>query len=400
MLQVRLDERYRWRTLALGALRADYVGREATVRDILAGLPQDRSPEAGEAGRLLLGIPGQFAAVVRGPGYALAAVDKARCYPLFHGRTGRGLLLSNDARAVRDALAAPAVDPVALREFLLAGYVTGPRTVCHGVDQLQAGELLLWEEATDDWVCHRYFRFHSREFLPDDPAALKAGLGRAVDAIFRRLVEDLAGRPAWVPLSAGLDSRLVACKLHELGYPNLQTFSYGTPGNHEAKHARTVARTLGRPWRFIPSGGEANRAFFQSPARRAYWEMADGLCAIPSPQDIVELSGLLRRGELPADAVLVNGNSGDFTTGGHLPRALLEPGEGPDSLLDRFLGKHFALWRNLRTPGNLGPVREKLAGLARETDPAPASGEALAALWDSLEQQERQSKYVINGQRI
>ena len=69
---------------------------------------------------------------------------------------------------------------------------------------------------------------------------------------FKRIVEDTSNKNVWVPLSGGLDSRLVICKLKEHGCENLRAFSYGPPGNYEASAARHVAEVLKVPWVFVP----------------------------------------------------------------------------------------------------------------------------------------------------
>ena len=58
-------------------------------------------------------------------------------------------------------------------------------------------------------------------------------------------------RPIWVPLSGGLDSRLILCKLHESGYKNLNSFSYGLKNNSESLIAKYVSKSLNINWKFI-----------------------------------------------------------------------------------------------------------------------------------------------------
>ncbi len=389
-----------WRRLSAGALRVDYAGRQASARALAEALDRDGPPDEAGLGALLRSLPGHFAVVVQGPDWWLAAADTVRGYPLYYARSGRTLHLSGCARAVRDAAGLSGLDETSLREFFMAGYCTGSRTLLPGLSQLQAGEALYRAPGREAHRALRYYLFHSKDFLDADEPELIAELGRATDAVFDRLVDDLAGRTVWVPLSAGLDSRLVAAKLVERGYPHIETFSYGVPGNHEARHAARVAAALDLPWRFVPTTGRAMRAFHESPARRRYWEYADGLSTVPNPQDIVPLSRLRDEGLLGPDAVLVNGQSGDFSCGAHIPRALLEPGADLERLMDLACAKHFALWRDMRTPGNLALVRERMRAVLAGLDPAPDGPTELAVLHDCWEWQERQAKYVVAGQRI
>ena len=103
--------------------------------------------------------------------------------------------------------------------------------------------------------------------------------------VFRQLVERLRGRPVFVPLSMGLDSRLVVCMLRHIGYDRIETFSYGRAKNCEAAGARQVAHRLGVPWRFVPFTRELGRAFHEQSCRE-YIRFAHRGISIPSMIDV------------------------------------------------------------------------------------------------------------------
>jgi asparagine synthase (glutamine-hydrolysing) len=113
-----------------------------------------------------------------------------------------------------------------------------------------------------------------------------------------------------------------------------------------------------------------------------------------------------QRGEVPDDAVFINGNSGDFISGNHIHPSLLE--SRPDltwparkeRVFDAYLDKHFSLWRDLRTPDNDRRVRNRAAAALDEALTGPVPAAADHGLYEFLECQERQAKFVISGQRV
>ena len=387
-----------WRKIEEGRFAAVFSGREATVRELLGRLPENGRPSAEQLEKCLAALPGHYAAWIEAPGYSLAAVDSVRSIPLFYTLVNGSVKLSNDARSLCAEFGLVARNTDSLLEFFLAGYTTGNSTLIEGLSQLRAGEALVCGPAGENPEFLRYYVFYERTHSEAGEADLALELAAQTDAIFDRLVEDLDGRPVWVPLSAGLDSRLIACKLAERKYPRVQTFSYGIPGNQEAKYARKVAGSAGLPWLFVNVPSDGYRDFFLSDARKVYWRYSDCMCSVPNLQDIVPLLDLKAGGLLPEDAVIVNGQSGDFMTGGHLPAVLAQDGTQQGDVFGLMIRKHFALWTDIMNEPNLAGVRARLDEQARSID---AEFEDFpAAMHDCLEWQERQAKYVVNGQRV
>jgi asparagine synthase (glutamine-hydrolysing) len=54
-----------------------------------------------------------------------------------------------------------------------------------------------------------------------------------------------------VPLSGGLDSRIIVAMLKRLGVEDVICFTYGKKGNREAEISRQVAEALGYRWYFV-----------------------------------------------------------------------------------------------------------------------------------------------------
>jgi hypothetical protein len=65
------------------------------------------------------------------------------------------------------------------------------------------------------------------------------------------IAEVLKTQPQWIlPLSAGLDSRMIAAVGADLGV-NLQTYAWGEPESTDVVYSRKIAKALGLPWKRI-----------------------------------------------------------------------------------------------------------------------------------------------------
>ncbi len=386
--------RHPWRRERMQGADVHFAGDRRLVAGLVGALraaPDDAAREAALRSADFL-----FAVILETGTGVLAAVDRIRSTPVFHGVDRDGAVcVSNDARSVRDRIADTSPDPEALLEIEMAGFVTGPGTACRHVFQLEPGTFANFPAAGRAATLRRYYRF-----LPGSGGrSAERDLGEVLDGIFDGLIERAAGRPVLVPISGGLDSRLVLAKLAERGCPNLSAFSYGMPGNTDAESGRHVAERLGVVWRFVASRPAAHRAFFRGPDARTFWRFADGLGCVPSPQDIVPLSEMRAAGFVAPGTIVVNGQTGDFLTGGHIPKSFIEAEIPVDCIVDEILGKHYALWRSLATPANRARMAVRVRALAGLPDAGSLPrDEAIArhALWEF---EGRQARWVVNAQR-
>lgn len=395
-----------WRSLRLDTVAVHLFGHIFDQDD--AAVASAIRSARGDPDRLaaaLLDCDGHFALMAQGPGWVLAAVDRVRSTPLLLAPHADPVVVGPRAERVIARAGVDTgpqgIDPAGALALAMAGYTIGGDTLYAGLRQLRAGEAMLWRTGAAPRAI-RYHRYAPWLAGSADPADLAAGLCDLTLAILDKHRRSVAGRTIAVPLSAGMDSRLIVSGLAELGHRDVRCFSYGLPGNHEAVAARGIAARLGYPWTFVPLSVARQRAFFAGDTYRGYLAHADCCSAAPFPQDQLAILDLLASGWLPRDAVVANGNSGDFISGGHIPPALASAASGDAGAADKsrilaiHLDKHYRLWRALDVPANRRVLEPRLS---REWDDAGAADGAPHGLAEFLEFQDRQAKYVISGQR-
>ena len=396
-----------WRAVERDGARLWFAGYlfGSSAERALAALPAKLDLDA--LARWAAGLDGHFALLAMRPGWAVAAVDRVRSIPLFLARVGDGWRLGAHADALRRraGLGSAEIDPEAALQVAMAGYTIDRATLYRGLVQLGPGELAL---------CHagrvperrRYYTYRPWRVRLETQERLARDLAESIRRVFDKTAASLAGRAVAVPLSAGLDSRLVLCGLKQAGCRDLRAFSYGLAGNFEAETARRVAEALGVPWRFMPLSARSQRAHFASADFRAYLDYADSCAATPFPQDLPVLRALLADGFLPADTVVVNGNSGDYISGNHLPANLHDPACELDEerrrarIIDALIDKHFALWTALMSDTSRVRIGAALAESLAAAGAEIGDADTDHGLYEYAEFQDRQCKYVIAGQRV
>ena len=354
-------------------------------------------------------LNGFFAVIVKRENALFVGVDRVRSIPLFYSWAEDCLLVSDDPKWIDARLNKRQFDAASVGEFLLAGYVTGRYTLHPQIYQLQAGEYLIvdFSGRRCRLDSDRYYRFEPSDSSVESKSALLHKLDEVVLASVKRLIAVADGRPVVVPLSGGLDSRLIAMSLKRLGCRSVIAFSYGRNANDEARVSETIAVQLGIPWHFVEYSEELWRLWYESQECQQYISFAEGLSSVAHLQDWPAVMELKRRGVLPNGALIVPGHTGDFISGGHIPQEFLHFRAFNLQKVVRAIWRHHYI---LATPGmasryaGLKPavLREYLIqriveGIESVRIRTLDDAVRACCLW---EWQERQAKFIVNSVRV
>jgi asparagine synthase (glutamine-hydrolysing) len=214
------------------------------------------------------------------------------------------------------------------------------------------------------------------------------------------MLRQIGNRQIIIPLSAGNDSRLVASALKHLGASNVKCYSYGSIGNFEAKIAKIVAKKLEYEWIFIPLGYKSEKKYYASQEYKEYLKFAETYCSVAYTQSLSTIKYLKDMNWIDADAIFVNGNSGDFISGAHI-NALKKNNDTSKKqiVLNALIEKHFSLWGEAKSKENIKKIKSELWNEITLVCESSLKSEENHLLYEYSEFIDRQSKYVVSGQR-
>jgi len=348
-------------------------------------------------------LTGHYAFIIDSPHFMIACADKIRSYPIFYAKTSDGFYISNSAIDLQANANLTEFDNDSVLEFQMSGFVTGSNTLYKGLKQLQGGEFLFYKKNNNKLLVERHFTYFPSSLFELSEENLLKKHDEAINLTFSKLVDSLDGAPVWIPLSGGLDSRLILAKMIESGYDNINTFTYGIPQLWEVKYAREIAKSAKIKWQFILYDPHQIKKIYHTVEREKYYRFGSGLCSVPFVNEYFALNFLIETQIIPEDSVIINGQSGDFLTGGHIP-AGLEKTENSivsfEYLINLITEKHFSLWSNLKSSDNLKIIKEKIRKAILPFISGSMSLDNAACAYELHEWQERQCKYVVNGQRV
>lgn len=347
-------------------------------------------------------LNGGWALVYETDGVVLAAVDRLRSIPLFYAMENGKVFLSDDAREVLKCLNNTELDDICAAEFLVTGYVTGKDTLYKGLYQIQSGEILevkISKDASTQISTHRYYRFIFGNYFEADEQELEEELSKLWHRIFSRYAIALKGKTPVIPLSGGVDSRLIAAMLKKCGVENAICFSLGRRGNVEAETSQAVANALGYKWLFCPYDYPSWYKWSREEQMLEYTDYASNKSSLALIYDWPAVRQIVND-ILEDEIVFMPGHTGDFLTGGHIPSNLFEEKEiiSYDTLVtEAVLSKHYLLWHNVSSD-----IKDLFVARIRKLLPPFSTGDKLEAIgaYETWEFESRQARYIINGVRV
>jgi asparagine synthase (glutamine-hydrolysing) len=172
------------------------------------------------------------------------ARDRIGQKPLFYSLDGGEFLFASEIKAILAARKqSPALDPIAMDDYLSLRFIAPPRTIFKGIQKLPAAHILIFEDG--QVTVKPYWRLSFREKLALSEAEIVEAVREKLrDAVEAHLISDV---PVGAFLSGGMDSSLIVALMARDLQQTPQTFSIGVKESDfdELPYARMVAEQYG-----------------------------------------------------------------------------------------------------------------------------------------------------------
>ena len=351
---------------------------------------------------LIKKISGHFAFVIITPEIPIAVVDKIRSYPIYFYKSENTFYLSNSASKIKEQAHLTEIDEKSLLIFKMSGYCIGQDTLLKDLKQIQPGRFLFLNIKSNEIIYSHYYKYWAEKTKKNTEEELLDELHIQILKTFSKMIETLNGNPVWLPLSGGYDSRLILSMLKELKYDNIITYTYGLKGVWEIKRAKYMAEHLNTKWHYVQFNTKQTKKYFFKNDTQNYFRFAGDLNSTPHLAEYYALLELRKKKLIPNNAIIINGQSGDFTSGGHIPKLLYETNVEElniELFMQAIIDKHYSLWLDLKSEENQLIISKEILKLLQIPNIKKISKESFAKYFELHEWEERQSKYVVNGQR-
>lgn len=342
-------------------------------------------------------LKGQFSFIFENKNFTIAFTDKIRSFPISIYTYKKEKYISNSNRHFDTIRKNFQINTEAVTLFESSGYVIGDETFYKGLDVLDSGTFLFYDKKQKEISKQKYSSFFNKKSLLFDDKEILEKIDEIITISIQKLIKIADGKKIVIPLSAGLDSRLILGKLVELGYENILTFTYGPKNIWERRAAEKCANHLNIPWYFVELNKKVKKRF-HSKDREEYYKFASNNNTVPHIADYYALRILKEEGLINfKESIIVNGQTGDFITGGHIPFNINEI--SLNDIYDIIINKHFALWFHKISLDFNKFIKNKLQKYYHFEDYFKDK-KLLFKEYERFECEERQIKYVVNGQRI
>lgn len=174
--------------------------------------------------------------------------------PVFHSQIGQGRIVST-LEPVTVAAAGFTADDFflpGLVSLLINGHFISDWTLYKGMKVVPPDAVMHWDE--------KGFRAEQLWTVEPSQSRWEAGWDDLVDEMHElahaAIADVLKTQQEWIlPLSAGLDSRLIAAVGADIGV-DLHAYVWGEPESTDVVYSRKIARTLGYSWKRIELSGD------------------------------------------------------------------------------------------------------------------------------------------------
>lgn len=318
------------------------------------------------------------------------ATDICRSHPIAYAFIEGRWVITDDVEKLRPLLDFKP-NTAQIETFANSALSFGQETLIENVYSTPAATLITLKD-DGSAASEPLIDFHFSPTPITDPEEFANRFSNALDVVFGRLLEKSSSRELVIPLSGGLDSRLVAVWLKKLGAPKVTCFTYGKPGSAESKISAEVAADLDLDWHYVSMETEEVRRAWAGDETDDFLRSTWKGTSLPHVQDWYALRMLRLRKTISPDSIFLPGH----TIVGNMHDEELASGVPELKKLQRAMLKHHLnMQGRWKKAALLDAVKKQLSAAIATLD--KNSPRAVQELFEWFNVSQRQAKYINNS---
>ena len=350
-------------------------------------------------------IRGNFSLIIDTSSHVIISVDHICSIPLYYLINNKSVVVTDDISYLQKEMGERfSISNSSKLQILMSGYTLFEDTLYTKIKSFIPGQIFL--HRCNNVLIHNinnyqaWFGADSSEYKSLELMSSK--FNNVILEVMREIINSVNNRQIVIPLSGGYDSRLIASILRHYNYENVICFTYGMRDNFEAISAKKIANDLGYKWIFVDLNLKEQADFYQGDDFFSYLEYADVPNAVPYYQGLYSVKYLKEAKLIDNNAVFINGNSGDFITGGHVTQLYQYCNKNYlcKNIFDTIINKYYSLWGYMKTTNNISEITKKIDNSYSFLKDSYGADINVCDFIYYYEFINRQSKYVIQGQRV
>lgn len=279
-----------------------------------------------------------------------------------------------------------------------SGYSLGNRTLLDKVKLFMPGEYMVYENNII-----KFNNYYKTNFCYSHIKSKDINFLEIINKLFLDLKKKYYSRNIIIPLSAGIDSRFILSTLKYFNFKNIKIFTHYYLNRRDYVVAKEISKYLDYPIEYVSLKPSETKKIYRSNKFNSYLNYKNTGNSINNHGDFISIEKLIQQNYINLETdIIMNGQSGDFITGNHIPQFLFEKEDKNiehmlEKTLDYIIFKHYNLWSHKKITQDQKLIKNYVK---KNYFNNISSKEEIISKYEYFEFENRQVKWVVGQQKV
>lgn len=232
--------------------------------------------------------------------------DINRSIPLFYYWDKKTFFVSDNVGYITERYNS-VLDQNQLNFFEKFGFTAGDKTLYQDIYSVLGGNIVEYNKKLN--------QINVQNYIPIQKTNNSLSILEEIsNKIWQNVIQNLEGKTAIIPLSAGWDSRFILAALVKNNFKKIICFTYGKKDSYEKIVAEKICKQLNIEWHFVEYSSQLLQ-IYTTQLGIDYEKYGSNYNSIAYEQDFFAIQHLVSQNKIPSNAVFIPGYCGDFYAG-------------------------------------------------------------------------------------